>query len=264
MLKTIDIAYPNSYKLYRIFKKRNKIMIFTPENILNLLTLTGLEIILGIDNIIFIAILVQNLPSQKRSKARYIGLSLALLMRIGMLFGASWIMKLQEPLFTIINIIFTGKTILLLVGGIFLIVKAILEIIEMFDVKKVTDNLSTEIKDQGYLKIIIQIIFIDLVLSFDSVITAVGMSNDLSIIIIAMLIAIITMIACSGYVSKFIYNYPSVKVIALCFIALVGIMLFSQGLSYDFPKIYIYIPIIFSSIVEIINILIAKKHNQVR
>lgn len=227
------------------------------QSLANLLVLTGIEIVLGIDNVIFIAILVQHLEKAEKAKARVIGLSLALVMRVLMLFSATSIMKLTDPLFKIFAVSISGRDLLLLIGGLFLIVKAIMEIFEMLNAKE-----KEEKKDPGgrkFMKIISQIIFIDVVLSFDSIITAVGISNELSIMVIAVVISMIVMLISANSISKFIERNPSIKVLALAFIALVGAMLFLNGLNFYFDKAYIYFAFFFSGIVEFINIKLKNK-----
>jgi predicted tellurium resistance membrane protein TerC len=235
---------------------------FTLPNILNLITLTGLEIILGIDNVIFIALLVEPLAPKLRNTVRLYGLSLALILRVIMLFGVSWIIGLTKPLFTIFSFPLAGRNILLIVGGLFLIIKTIHEFMEMFS--KENEKAITPVSAQKkLLNIIIQIIFVDLILSFDSVITAVGMSPDnITVIIVAVVISMVIMLISSKPIGDFIYAYPSIKVIGLSFIALVGIMLVANGFNINVPKAYLYFAIFFSSTVETINILLSKKNKQ--
>ena len=232
----------------------------TTDGLLNLFTLITLEIILGIDNVIFIAILIHNLPSAKRANARFVGLSLALVLRIFMLLGASWIITLTTPLFRLYNFDFSGRSLLLLIGGIFLVGKSILELVELFDDKSF-DPYNEKTSSNNYWKIIFQIIFIDLILSFDSIITAVGMTNHLEIIIVAIIVAMIVMLIASKPIGDFIYNYPSIKIIALCFIALVGTMLLLNGFEIEFSKAYLYLTLLFSMIVEAINIMLRRAKN---
>jgi predicted tellurium resistance membrane protein TerC len=230
----------------------------TLPNILNLITLTGLEIILGIDNVIFIALLVEPLSPALRTKVRLYGLSLALVLRIIMLFGASWVIGLTKPLFTILSLPIAGRNILLIIGGLFLIIKTIHEFMEMFKMDEKEQK--PEISSNKLLNIIIQVIFIDLILSFDSIITAVGMSpNNITVIIVAVIISMVIMLLSSKPIGDFIYQYPSIKVIGLCFIGLIGIMLVVNGFDIELPKGYLYFAIFFSSIVETINILLSKK-----
>lgn len=230
--------------------------LFTGSQLLNLVTLTGLEIILGIDNIIFIAILVRHLQGKQRVRARVIGLSLALIIRVLMLFGATWIMTLTKPLFTIWYKNISGRDLLLLIGGIFLIIKAVMEVVDMFHAKKNDNN--TESKEGKFIKIISQIIFIDIILSFDSIITAVGISDQFETMVIAVTIAMIIMLFASNPIGEFIYSNPSIKVVALAFVGLVGVMLTLNGLSIEFNKGYLYFAMLFSGIVEIINIRLRK------
>jgi predicted tellurium resistance membrane protein TerC len=233
--------------------------IFTLNNILNLTTLTGLEIVLGIDNVIFIALLVHHLPTKDRTKVRVFGLSLALILRVLLLFAASWMIGLTKPIFTLFSFPFSGRSILLIGGGLFLVVKSILEIIELFDEHEDAVKPNASNGNEKFWKIVAQIIFIDLVLSFDSVITAVGMTNNLPIIIIAIVIAMIVMLFSSKPIGDFMYAHPSVKVIALAFILLVGVLLVAGGFDIEIPKGYLYFSMFFAMFVEIINILLAKK-----
>ena len=228
---------------------------FAVDSLLNLLTLTGLEIILGVDNVIFIALLVQHLQGKERVKARFIGLSLALFARIGMLFGASWIMQLTYPLFTIFNFAVTGRSLLLIIGGLFLIIKSILELVELFGEH---EHEMVESKAAKFLKIICQIIFIDIILSFDSIITAVGISNDLPVMIVAVVIAMVIMLIASNPIGEFIYANSSIKILALAFIAFVGVMLVLNGVNIEFDKGYLYFSMLFAGIVETINIYLRK------
>ena len=230
---------------------------FNTEALLNLFTLTGLEIILGIDNVIFIALLVQHLENNLRQKARFIGLSLALIIRILMLFCATWIMKLTKPLFTLLSLDISGRSLLLIIGGLFLVIKGILELMEMFSQDHQDPKKSKETK---FLKIISQIIFIDIILSFDSIITAVGISNELPIMVIAVVISMIVMLISSSKIGDFIYTNPSIKVLALAFIILIGIMLTLNGFDIYIDKAYLYFAIFFSSIVEAINLRLRKKN----
>ncbi len=226
---------------------------FTAAIILNLSTLTGLEIILGVDNVIFIALIVKQLQPKERYKTRIFGLSLALIFRILMLFGATWIMHMTHPLFTVFSFQFSGKNILLIAGGLFLIVKSIMEVMEMFK----PENHSKENKNSqktNYLKIIIQIIFIDIILSFDSIITAVGISSNLMIMVTAVIIAMIVMLISSEPIGKFIYANPSIKLLALGFIGFLGIILVLAGVDIEIDKGYLYFSMLFAGVVEILNI----------
>jgi predicted tellurium resistance membrane protein TerC len=235
--------------------------IFTLDYILTFFTLTGLEIVLGIDNVIFIAILVQNLQATARTKARIIGLSLALILRILMLLGVAWIIKLKEPLFTMFQFAFSGRNLLLILGGLFLIVKAALELKEMFQENEHKNISSTA--NNNYYKVISQIIFIDLILSFDSIITAVGMTESMpyriEMIILVIVIAMVVMLLSSKAIGQFIYKHQSIKVIALMFIGLIGVMLLLNGFDIEMEKGYLYFAMLFSLATEIINIKLPKK-----
>lgn len=233
---------------------------FTTEILLNLSTLTLLEVILGIDNVIFIALLVQKVEKPKRNTARIMGLSLAFLMRIVMLFGATWIMQLTKPLFTIFTFDVSGRSLLLILGGLFLVVKSIMELIEMFEAHHDESHTPFE-KEKKYFKICMQIIFIDLVLSFDSIITAVGISNNFPVMVIAISIAMIVMLVSSESVGKFIYKNPSIKVMALAFIGFLGVILVLAGFDIEIDKAYLYFAMLFTGIVETINIHLRKKMN---
>lgn len=226
--------------------------IFNYDTILSLLTLTGLEIVLGIDNVIFIALIVQNLEKNSRKKARFIGLSLALVIRILMLFFATWIMKLTHPLFTIFSFPISGRSLMLIFGGLFLIVKTIMEFIEMFSNEQ-HEKKQNETKSYSFSNAIIQIIFIDIILSFDSIITAVGLSDNLSVIVIAVVIAMLVMLASASTIGNFIYSNPSIKVLALAFVGLVGVMLFLNGFDIVFNKGYLYFAMFFSLMIEVLN-----------
>lgn len=232
---------------------------FAAENLLNLFTLTGLEVILGIDNVIFIALLVQHLERKKRTRARIFGLSLAFIARIIMLFGATWIMRLTEPLFSIFSFSFSGRSILLIAGGLFLVVKSILEVIELFHIKESNED-ETKIRPQSYFRVISQIIFIDIILSFDSIITAVGISNNLSVIIIAIVIAMIVMLVSAEPIGKCLAANPSIKILALAFIGFLGIILVLAGFNIEIDKGYLYFSMLFAGIVETINIKLHPKN----
>ena len=238
--------------------------IFTLDYIFTFFTLTSLEIILGIDNVIFIAILVQNLDPQTRTKARIIGLSLALILRILMLLGVAWIIKLRDPLFSLFGFAFSGRNLLLILGGLFLIIKALLELRDMFKEEQ-QKHISTSV-DSHYWKVIGQIVFIDLILSFDSIITAVGMTESMSyripMIILVIFIAMVVMVASAKSIGNFIYKHQSIKVIALMFIGLIGVMLLLNGFDINMDKGYLYFAMIFTLVTEVINSKLLKKANR--
>lgn len=216
------------------------------------LTLTSLEIILGIDNVVFIALLVGHLPEAQRKRARMIGLTLALVMRILLLLGVAWIISLQDPWITLVGHEFSGKDLLMLLGGGFLIYKGTDSIHD-----EVTGDKKAEIKavSGGMAAVILQVVFIDIVFSFDSVMTAVGMTTVIPVIVAAMTIAMLVMMFSSGYIANFIERFPTLKILALSFIMLIGVFLVAEGLGLHVPKGYIYFAMAFSLGVETLNLL---------
>lgn len=220
------------------------------------LTLTALEIVLGIDNIVFIALVVQHLPEKQRDKARVIGLSLALLMRVGMLLGIAWIIGLKEPWFSIFSYEFSGKDIMMLFGGLFLLAKGTSSIHEA--VAHDEKIMEKDFKG-GFNATIINIVIIDLIFSFDSVITAVGLTENIPVIIAAMVVAMAVMLVSSSYVADFIARFPTLKMLALSFIMMIGVFLVAEGLGFHVPKGYIYFGMAFSLGVEVLNILARRK-----
>lgn len=233
--------------------------ILTLSGLLGLLSLTALEIVLGIDNVVFIALSVQHLPPEKREWARRLGLGMALIMRIGLLLGIAWIMSLTKPFLNIMDHDFSGKDVLLLLGGLFLIYKSTSSVHDMFS-DETEENLKK--KKSSMVMTVIQIILIDLVFSFDSVITAVGVTSNIPVIVIAMTIAMIVMLMFTGFLSEFIFKYPSLKTLAIAFILLIGVLLVGEGFGAHLPRGYIYFAMAFSCAVEIINILIQVKKNK--
>lgn len=230
-----------------------------PETYVSLLTLTFLEIVLGIDNIIFISILTGKLQHELQEKARLTGLSLALIFRIGLLLTISWIAGLVEPIITLFGQSFSGRDLILMAGGIFLLIKSTLEIHDKLE----GDNI--DLKDKGKAKfwnIIIQIIIIDLVFSLDSVITAVGLVNNLVIMIAAIVISMIVMIIFAKKVSDFIHKHPTIKMLALAFLLMIGLLLFVEGFHVEVPKGYVYFAMAFSFIVEMLNIRMREKNQK--
>ncbi len=224
--------------------------IFTIDGFISLVTLTFLEIILGIDNIIFISIVSTKLPRHQQRKARAWGLFLALIFRVALLFSISWIIGLKEALFHIGTFGVTGKDIILLSGGIFLIVKTILEIIE-----KINSTHQKE-KDYGTMTLknaILQIVFLDVIFSFDSILTAVGLVRNVLLMVIAVVLAMIAMLIFSEKVSEFINRHPTVKMLALAFLVMIGIVLVAEGLHQHVEKSYVYIALVFSLGVELLN-----------
>jgi len=220
-----------------------------------LATLTGLEIVLGVDNIIFISILVSKLPEHKQPGARTLGLALAMIMRIILLVFLTWIMGLTRPLFTILGNEISGRDIILIAGGLFLLGKSTLEIHDKLEGK---EGRASERVPSSYAGVLIQIILLDMVFSLDSVITAIGMANQLFIMIAAVIIAVIFMMFASGSISRFVERRPTIKVLALSFLLLIGIALIADGLDLHIPKGYIYFAMAFSVFVEMINLRVRR------
>jgi predicted tellurium resistance membrane protein TerC len=232
--------------------------LFSYELLLSFITLTFLEIILGIDNIIFIALVVDSLPPRYKNKARYIGIGLALIIRIIMLFTLSWVMSLTKPLFNLAGIDFSFNNLLLIVGGIFLIVKSGLEIKN--DVKGAIGG-EKEHKitaKESFFGAVVQIAIIDFIFSFDSIITAIGMTRNIPVIVAAVVISMLIMLFASGKISYILSKYPSLKIMALAFIFMIGVILLVDGLHMHISKYYLYFALFFSIAVETLNI-IAKK-----
>ncbi|MEX4663800.1 TerC family protein [Haemophilus influenzae] len=223
-----------------------------PEAWVSLATLTALEIILGVDNIIFISILVGRLPESQRQSGRIIGLGLAMLTRILLLMSLAWMMKLTAPLFTLFNQAISGRDLILFIGGLFLIIKSFREIKEAINHQ---EHHNSESKNKvSYLGILIQIAVLDIVFSLDSVITAVGMASHLPVMILAIIIAVGVMMFAAKPIGDFVDTHPTLKILALAFLVLVGISLIAESLDIHIPKGYIYFAMGFSVVVEMINI----------
>lgn len=241
--------------------------IFTGEGLMALFTLTFLEIVLGIDNIIFISIVTNKLPEKERPRARTLGLALALVFRIAMLLSITWIMGFNEPLFTISNFQlwgividnfgFSGRDAILLIGGIFLLAKSTSEIFHKIEGDE-HETKGSKVK-KGLANILVQIVLLDIVFSFDSILTAIGMTNDLPVMITAVVISIIVMMIFAGKISAFINNHPSLQILALAFLILIGFMLILDAFHEHVPKGYIYSAIVFSLSVELINMRVKRK-----
>ncbi|MCK8815256.1 TerC family protein [Haemophilus influenzae] len=223
-----------------------------PEAWISLVTLAALEIVLGVDNIIFISILVGRLPESQRQSGRIIGLGLAMLTRILLLMSLAWIMKLTAPLFTLFNQAISGRDLILFIGGLFLIIKSFGEIKEAINHQ---EHHNSESKNKvSYLGILIQIAVLDIVFSLDSVITAVGMASHLPVMILAIIIAVGVMMFAAKPIGDFVDTHPTLKILALAFLVLVGISLIAESLDIHIPKGYIYFAMGFSVVVEMINI----------
>ncbi len=224
-----------------------------------LLTLSALEIVLGIDNIIFIAILSGKLPKNQQAKARTVGLLVAMISRIALLFSITLIMRLTQPLLTILSFVISGRDIILIVGGLFLLGKSTLEIhanLEGEESHADGQNISQNVTFGG---VIVQIMLLDMVFSIDSVITAIGLAKQIGVMVAAIVIAVIVMILLAGKISAFVEDHPTIKILALSFLLLIGISLVGEGLDLHIPKGYIYFAMAFSIFVEILNLRIRKR-----
>ncbi len=227
------------------------------ESILPLLSLIALEVVLGIDNIVFISILSDKLPENQRDKLRYLGLLLAMIMRLALLSIIAWILKLNISLFEIGSISITGKGLILIVGGLFLIYKSCKELYQKY--KNHSPQEITTTKKIQFSQLLIEVIILDLVFSVDSIITAVGMVKDLWIMYTAVIVTVVIMLFTSKPISAFINKNPSFKILALCFLLLIGISLIAEGLTFEIPKGYIYFSMGFSFLVDFIQLKLIKK-----
>lgn len=239
----------------------------TGANLTSLVTLTAMETVLGIDNIIFIAILVAKLPKEHQNKIRNLGIGLALLIRVVLLFSISWIMTLTEPLFSLMDHSFSGRDMILLGGGLFLLAKATFEIHH-----KVEGDPQVHLHEaEGLSKskqakpgmMLFQILMLDIVFSLDSVITAVGMANQISIMVVAMVLSMIIMLLSAGKISSFVDRHPTVKILALSFLLLIGVMLVAESFGAHVSKGYIYFAMAFSLAVELLNMRFRKKNAKI-
>jgi predicted tellurium resistance membrane protein TerC len=230
--------------------------LFTTEGIISLLTLTFLEIVLGIDNVVFISITAGRLPAADQKKARNLGILLALLVRIALLFGVSWIISLKNPLFSINDFSLSFRDIILIAGGLFLLAKSTSEIHAKLEGE---DEGQVEAKAITLRGAVIQIILLDMVFSFDSILTAVGLVENLLIIIIAIMISLGVMLAFAKKISDFIHKHPAMKLLAVSFLMMIGLVLVLEGLHVHVPKGYIYFAMAFSLVIEILNMKIRKK-----
>lgn len=222
-----------------------------------LLTLTFLEIVLGIDNIIFISIVAGKLPEQHQRKARMIGLTLALVVRVALLFGISWLIGLTDPIITIKEFALSWRDIILLVGGLFLIAKSTSEIHHKVEGDEQTSD--SKRKVTSFSSAILQIVLLDIIFSFDSILTAVGLTDKIILMVIAVILSIIVMMIFAGKISNFVNKHPTLQVLALSFLILIGFMLGIEALHFHVPKGYIYFAVFFSLLVEVINIRMRKK-----
>jgi predicted tellurium resistance membrane protein TerC len=227
----------------------------SPEAWIALTTLTFLEIVLGVDNIIFISILVGRLPEAQRQRARVLGLAFAMGTRILLLLLLTWIMRLQATLFAVLDVEISGRDLILIGGGLFLLAKATLEIHESLEG---VEGDRPAVKHAGFTSTIVQIGLIDIVFSLDSVITAVGLADHLAVMIIAIVIAVGVMMLAAGAIGRFVDDHPTIKMLALSFLVLIGVALIAEGIDVHIPKGYIYFAMAFSVIVEMLNIRIRR------
>ena len=245
--------------------------ISSPEIWISLLTLTALEIVLGIDNIVFISILTSKLPANQQKKARQLGLALAMVTRVLLLLSLSWIMKLTSPLFNIgdwVNVTdaallekmaISGRDLILIVGGLFLIYKSTHEIHDKLEGEPETEGTR---KPHSFTATIVQILILDLVFSLDSVITAVGMAEHIEVMVAAVIIAVAVMMVSAAGISNFVNQHPTVKILALSFLLLIGVSLLAEGFEQHIPKGYIYFAMAFSVLVEMLNLKMKKKNTK--
>jgi predicted tellurium resistance membrane protein TerC len=232
-------------------------LLSSPEAWAALLTLTALEIVLGIDNVIFLSVLVSRIPEPRATRARQIGLALALIFRLVLLSLLVWLIGLTAPVFSIADKTFSWRDIILIAGGLFLIAKATHEIHSEVEARDHAPEKGAV--DRAFFWVIVQIVVVDLVFSIDSIITAIGMAQDIEIMVAAVLIAMAVMYVSSGPVSRFVTEHPTTKMLALAFLVLIGVALVADGFAFHIPRGYIYFAILFSAAVEFFNVL-AKRN----
>jgi len=221
------------------------------EAIIPLLSLIALEVILGIDNIIFISILSDKLPDHQRSRLRYWGIGLAMIMRLSLLAFIAWILQLDQTLFTLFEIEFSGKGLILIFGGLFLIYKSTKEIYHKTEVD--SEDVPIVPKKSSFGRLLSEVIILDLVFSIDSIITAVGMVQELWVMYTAVIVAVVIMLFASKPISEFIRKHPSFKILALCFLLMIGVSLIAEGFHFEIPKGYIYFSMAFAFLVDVIQ-----------
>jgi len=231
--------------------------LLSADGLLSLITLSAMEIVLGIDNVVFLSILTGRLPTEQQASARKLGLGLALGSRLLLLFSIAWVMRLTAPLFTILDRPISGRDLILLGGGLFLIAKATKEIHDKLEVE--TDEQQLQAKAASYVSVLVQVTVLDVVFSLDSVITAIGMAQELVIMVLAMFIAMGVMLVSAKAVGDFVHHHPTMKMLALSFLILIGVMLVAEGAGQHVPKGYIYFAMSFSLGVELLNMRLRKK-----
>ncbi len=226
-----------------------------PEVWLAFLTLTALEIVLGIDNIIFISVLTSRLPEDQRARGRFVGLALAMVMRILLLLSLTWVMKLTDPLFVASGEAISGRDLILLIGGLFLIAKSTQEMHNSLEGMVHDEHGSKPVK---FVSVLVQIALIDVVFSLDSVITAVGLVDHVEVMIVAIVISVVIMMLAAGAISRFVEEHPTIKMLALSFLVLIGVTLIAEGFEFHVPKGYIYFAMAFSFGVEMLNLRVRR------
>ena len=232
--------------------------LLNPDAWIAFLTLTALELVLGIDNIIFISIIVERVPENRRNLARRTGLFLAMFMRIGLLSILSWLISLTAPLFKILNNEISGRDLILILGGLFLLWKSTREIHQMLELESEKQEEKKSVSS-GFMSIIFQIILIDAIFSLDSIITAVGMVDDLIVMVAAVIVSVGLMMLFAPVIGQFVGGHPTIKMLALSFLVAVGVVLIADGFGHHVPKGYIYFAMAFSVCVEILNLRVRKK-----
>lgn len=228
------------------------------EAIIPLLSLIALEVILGIDNIIFISILADKLPEEQRGKLRFWGIALAMILRLGLLYFISWILKLDQTLFSLAGIDFSGKGLILIFGGLFLIYKSTKEIYHKTEISQ-SDSPSVP-QQNSFNRLLSEVILLDLVFSVDSIITAVGMVQELWVMYAAVITTVVIMLFASQPISAFIRKHPSFKILALCFLMMIGVALLAEGFHFEIPKGYIYFSMAFAFLVDIVQMKTVNKN----
>ena len=236
--------------------------LFEVDALIALVTLTALEIVLGIDNIIFISILASRLPVEQQARARTLGLGVAMVTRVLLVLSLTWVMKLTAPLFAVLGHTVSGRDLILIGGGLFLLAKSTLEIHHKLEGDDESHSAAKAVA--SFTGVIIQIMILDIVFSLDSVITAIGMTDNVPVMIIAIVLAVGFMMIAAGAVSRFVDNHPTVKILALSFLILVGVALIGEGLHFHIPKGYIYFAMAFSIAVEMVNLRVRKVHRPVK
>ncbi|MEA2835911.1 MAG: hypothetical protein QOD89_461 [Bradyrhizobium sp.] len=237
-------------------------LLTSPEAWAALLTLTALEIVLGIDNVIFLSVIVSRIPEKQAKRARQIGLALALLFRILLLTLLVWLIGLTAPVITVKSVVLSWRDIILIGGGLFLIGKATHEI--HAEVEASHGHVDAKVQPNAFFWVIVQIIIIDMVFSLDSIITAIGMAQDIEIMVAAVIIACVIMYVSSGPVAKFVADHPTTKMLALAFLVLIGVALVADGFQFHIPRGYIYTAILFAAAVEFFNVLAQRNRARKR